>query len=143
PILTTLPNGGAPTQFGNNSSAASSLIFNGGTLQYVGNGATTDRLFSLGTGPTNLDSSGSAPLVFANTGPVGFFNAGNRTFTLQGNNTGGNTLAAAIGDSIGVIGANGLPANGITTLQKNGNGSWVVSGNNTFSGGVTINNGVL
>jgi fibronectin-binding autotransporter adhesin len=142
-IVNNLKNGGAASPLGASSSAASNLVLNGGTLQYVGNGASTDRLFTLSTSPTALDASGSAPVNFTNTGAVAFVNGGNRTLTLQGTNTGTNTLAAAIGDSLAITAANAGVSNGTTSLQKNGNGTWVLSGTNTFSGGITINNGVL
>ena len=142
-VITNLAAGGTASSLGAGGAAASNLVLNGGTLQYVGTGSSTDRLFTLSAGPTNLDSSGSGPVNFTNTGAVEFLNAGNRTFTLQGNNTAANTLAAAFADSYNVAGNSGVLANGITALQKNGNGTWVLSGSNTFSGGVTISNGVL
>ncbi|HZJ16064.1 MAG TPA: autotransporter-associated beta strand repeat-containing protein, partial [Chthoniobacteraceae bacterium] len=73
----------------------------------------------------------------------GFLSSGNRTLTLQGNNTGINLVGAAIIDSVQVPGTSGVLGNGTTAITKNGNGSWGLTGNNTFSGGVTINNGVL
>jgi autotransporter-associated beta strand protein len=142
-IVTNLTDGGVAGSLGAASADASNLVLNGGTLQYVGNGSSTNRLFTLSTTPTALDSSGTAPLNFTNTGPMAFLNSGNRTLTLQGNNTGLNTIAAAIGDAVGVAGAANVPGNGVTSITKNGNGTWVLSGNNTFSNGVTVNNGVL
>ena len=141
--ITSVANGGVGSSIGAAGTAASNLILNGGTLSHIGAGSSTDRLFTLSTTPTNLDSSGTGPVNFTGTGAVGFLNSGNRTWTLQGTNTGANTIAAAIGDSINVAGTNGVLANGVTTIQKNGNGTWILSGNNTFSGGVVINNGVL
>jgi fibronectin-binding autotransporter adhesin len=141
--ISSLANGGTASSLGASSSAASNLILNGGTLSYIGTATSTDRLFTLSTGPTVLDASGSGPVNFTNTGAVEFLNSGNRTFTLQGTNTGLNTLAASIGDSVNIAGTNGTIANGITSVTKSGNGTWVLSGNNTFSGGVTISNGVL
>jgi autotransporter-associated beta strand protein len=143
-IVTSLPNGGVASPIGASSAAASNLVLNGGTLQYVGSGASTDRLFTLTNAQSTIDASGTGALNFTNTGAMGFVNSGNRTLVLQGNNTSTNTLAAAIGDSIGIPGANGVAAaNGVTTLVKNGNGTWVLSGNNTFTGGITVNNGVV
>jgi autotransporter-associated beta strand protein len=143
-IVTGLANGGVASSIGASSAAASNLVLNGGTLQYVGSGASTDRLFTLSAQQSAIDASGTGALYFTNTGAVGFLGGGNRTLVLQGNNTATNTLAAAIGDSIGVAGANGATSvNGVTTLVKNGNGTWVLSGNNTFTGGVSVNNGVL
>jgi fibronectin-binding autotransporter adhesin len=142
-IITSLSNGGLASPIGASSAAASNLILNGGTLQFVGNGASTDRLFTVSTNSTALDASGTAPVNFTGTGAIGFLNSGARTFVLQGNNTGLNTLAAAIGDSVNVAGANNTVASATTALTKNGNGTWVLSGANTFSGGITVNNGVL
>jgi autotransporter-associated beta strand protein len=50
-ILSTplLANGGAPSGIGASANAASNLVLDGGTLQYTGTGATTDRLFTLTT----------------------------------------------------------------------------------------------
>jgi autotransporter-associated beta strand protein len=53
--------------------------------------------------------------------------------TLQGANTGANTFAGKIVDGTGTP----------IILLKAGNGTWVVSGNNTFSGGTTVNAGLL
>ena len=135
--------GGAGSSIGAGSSAASNLVLNGGTLAYIGAGTSTDRLFTLSTTPSALDASGAGAVNFTNTGALGFLNSGNRTFTIQGQNTGANTIAAGINDSYLVAGLNGSLAHGVTTLVKNGNGTWVLTGNNNFSGGVTINNGVL
>jgi fibronectin-binding autotransporter adhesin len=123
-IVTNLRNGGLPSSLGASSSAASNLILNGGTLQYVGNGATTDRLFTLGSS-TSLDASGSAPLSFTNTGAISFLNSGNRTLTLQGSNAGANTFATSITDAVQSAGTSGVLADGATSLTKNGNGTWV------------------
>jgi autotransporter-associated beta strand protein len=53
--------------------------------------------------------------------------------TLNGTNNGQNTISGALSD-------NGSGQLGIT---MSGTGVWVLSGNNSFSGGVTINSGVL
>ena len=53
--------------------------------------------------------------------------------TLQGANTGANTFAGKIVDGTSTP----------IVLLKAGNGTWVVSGNNTFTGGTTVNAGLL
>ena len=141
--ITNLANGGVASSLGASSSAASNLVLNGGTLSYIGAGGSTDRLVTLGTSTPVLDSSGSGAVNFTGTGAAGFLNSGNRTWILQGTNTGGNSVAAAITDSTLIAGTNGTLNHGITTLQKNGNGTWIISGTNSFSGGTNINNGVL
>ena len=142
-IINTVANGGAASSLGAGSAAATGLVLNGGTLQYVGSGSSSNRLFTLSAAPTTLDSSGTGPIALTGTGAVAFLNSGNRTLTVQGNNTGANSIAAAIGDSILVAGTSGTLNHGVTTLVKGGNGTWFLGGANTFSGGVTVNNGVL
>ncbi len=131
--VSTLANGGAASGVGDSTNSATSLILNGGTLRYTGGTASSDRLFSVGTSGGTLDASGSGKLALGNTGTMGFNNqSGARALTLTGNNTGDNTLAAAIGDN-----------GGATTLTKNGSGTWVLSGNNTYTGGTTLSQGTL
>ena len=141
--INTLADGGIASSLGAASAVASNLVLNGGTLIYIGNGSSTNRLFTISAAPTALEASGTGPVNFTSTGALGFLNSGNRTFTLQGQNTGANTIAAAIGDSVNVAGTSGVLASGTTAITKAGNGTWILSGTNTFSGGVTINNGVL
>jgi autotransporter-associated beta strand protein len=130
-ILSTplLANGGSASGIGASSNAATNLILDGGTLQYTGAGASTDRLFSLQASST-IDASGAGAVNFTNTGAMGFTVA--KTLTLTGTNTGANTLAAVIGDNTGA-----------TSIIKNGSGAWTLSGANTYSGGTTINAGTV
>jgi autotransporter-associated beta strand protein len=131
--VSSLANGGSASNIGAASSAATTLVLNGGTLQYTGTDVSTDRLFSVGTSGGKLDSSGSGAVNFTNTGSMGFNSqSGARTLTLTGTNTGSNTLAAVIGD-------NGAA----TALIKSGTGTWVLSGANTYTGATTISGGVL
>jgi autotransporter-associated beta strand protein len=57
--------------------------------------------------------------------------SGDRTLTLTGASTG--SLASVVAD----------PSVGVTSLVKNGNGTWTLSGSSTFTGGTTILNGTL
>jgi len=129
--ISSLAVGGANSGIGKSSNAATNLVFNGGSLLYTGATGTTDRLFSVGTGGGTIDSSGSGPLTFNNTGALGFNSqTGARTLTLTGTNNG--TLASVIADN-----------GGSTSLVKNGPGTWVLSAANTHSGDTTINSGTL
>jgi fibronectin-binding autotransporter adhesin len=143
--ITNVANAGTASSLGAATAAASNLVLNGGTMTYIGDTATsTDRLFTLSALPTILESSGTAPVSFTGTGAVAFLNGGNRSLTIQGNNTGTNTINAAFGDSLSVaVANNGAPVNGTTAIIKGGNGTWILGGNNTFSGGVFVNNGLL
>jgi autotransporter-associated beta strand protein len=56
--VSLLANGVVASNIGNSSNASTSLILNGGTLQYTGAAVSTDRLFSLQTSST-IDASGT------------------------------------------------------------------------------------
>lgn len=73
PILEVdnLANGGVASSIGTSGSGAENLKLQGATLRYVGAGDTTDRLFTIGTGGGKLDSSGTGPIVFTNSGAIG------------------------------------------------------------------------
>lgn len=114
------------------------LLFRGGTLQYTGSTAqSTDRAIRLSTdgGGGTIDASGSTPeatLSFTRSSSPNFFeNPGSRTLTLTGVNTGANTFAMAIGEV------------GSTSVVKSGTGTWVLTGNNSYSGRTTIGAGTL
>ena len=132
--VTTLANGGVASSIGKSSVAAANLVINGGALHYTGTGGSTDRQFTLGTSDGSLDASGSGALAFSNTAAIALTGSNAaRTLTLTGSNTGNNTLAALIGNN----------GTGATSLVKSGEGTWVLTGANTFSGGSTINAGTL
>ncbi|NBV85054.1 MAG: hypothetical protein EBS01_02035, partial [Verrucomicrobia bacterium] len=158
--INSIANGSFASAIGMSSSAASNLVFNGGTLQYTGSNASfvqfyqtpsvaTDRLFTM-AGNATIDSSGqygnnnlgagvanNAALVFSNTGSVVFAGtAGNRLLTLQGNSTGDNEIALQLGN-------NTVGAGGTLSVTKSGAGQWLLTGTNTYTGTTTISSGVL
>jgi len=130
-----MANGGQASSIGAASTAAANLVIgNGSTLRYTGVGDTTDRQFTLDTGVTYIESSGTGALQFTNTGAVALLGTNaTRTIALGGTNTGANTMGGAIGDN----------GTGKTTLAKNDSGTWVLTGNNTYTGNTVINNGNL
>lgn len=129
-----LANGLQASSIGQSSNAASNLVIgSGSTLRYTGSGDTTDRLFTLSTGVSFIESSGTGAIVFSNTGSAAYTGSGNRTFALGGTNTGLNTMGGTIIDGPG----------GVTTLAKNDGGTWVLTGNNSYSGNTVINDGNL
>jgi fibronectin-binding autotransporter adhesin len=88
----------------------------GGTATFTAGGGTATSLLSLGA-LTGISSG-------ANT----------TTLTLNGANTGANAITGIIGD-----GANG----GKLAIVKDGEGTWRLSGSNTYSGGLTLIAGTL
>jgi len=129
-----LANGGVNSAIGASGTAAANLVINGGTLRYSGTGGSTDRLFTTGTAGATLDASGSGAISFTNTGTgVQTTPAASRSLTLTGTNTGNNTFAGRLTDA----GA------GATSLVKNGTGTWIATGSNSYTGGTTVNAGTL
>jgi len=115
------------------STSSGSLLINGGTLQYTGPGSSTDHAFTLGANGATIAASGTGPITFDNTGNLSFNGSSATTLTLAGDNTGNNTLSAAIGDENG----------GSVSVTKTGSGTWVLTGNNTYTGNTTVNAGTL
>ncbi len=114
------------------------FLFRGGTLQYTGDTAqSTNRAIRVSTnGGAVLDASGSNPdatLSFtASSSPDFWENSGNRSVTFTGTNTGYNTFNMAI-----------TQINGLTTVNKTGAGTWVLSGNSSYTGATTVSSGTL
>ncbi|WP_375196824.1 autotransporter-associated beta strand repeat-containing protein [Sphingobium sp.] len=129
-----LSNGGVASSIGQSASAAANLVIGtGATLRYTGGGDMTDRQFTLGVGTTAIESVGTGAVVFSNTGAVSYQGNGARVVSLGGTNGGANIMGATIGNQ----GAN------VTSLAKNGSGTWILTGNNSFTGSTVINDGNL
>jgi fibronectin-binding autotransporter adhesin len=132
--VSTLADGGSPSGIGQSTNAAANLVIDGGALRYLGAGANTDRLFTIGANGATLDASGTGPVNLTNPGALEFPGAAQTPLlTLTGSNTGANTLTAAIGN-------NGVFA---TSLNKTGPGTWLLAGTNTFTGETAISEGLL
>ena len=128
-----------------------------GTLIYTGIGDTTNRTIQIGTNmPTTALVTDTGGAIIQNDGLSGTmtFNAtnfntatnatagvgANRTLTLQGSNTGANTISGIIQDNLVSGTATGTAR---VAVAKAGNGTWVLSGSNTYTGGTTVSNGAL
>lgn len=126
----------------NNNTAAVNIGTSGtaGVLNIVGSDltpgqATTNKIFNLAgtTGGATLlaNQTGSSPGLIFNAG-LAVTGAGAKTLTLGGSNTLDNRIVGGIVDNVGV-----------TSLVKNGSGTWVLAGTNSYTGTTTIANGVL
>ncbi len=138
---------------------AASLVFNGGTLRYIGQEANNfhlaegtasvsiDRLFTLaGTGTiSSFGSAGQnanqgraanhAALVFNNTGAIAFSSAGNRTLNLRGDSLGDNYMGLQLIDN---------PNTGTLAISKFDTGLWILGNTgNSYTGITTIGGGAL
>ena len=127
---------GKPTVNGTNEVIALGSTTTAGTLKYIGTsvgGHSTDRLVGLAgtTGGATLDASGTGPISF--TAGTVILGAGSKTLTLQGSNTGNNTLGGVISNSTGYA----------TSLVKDGAGTWLLTGANTYTGTTTVKGGNL
>ena len=129
-----LADGGQASSIGQSSGAASNLVIgSSATLRYTGAGDTTNRLFTLSTGASVIESSGTGAIVFSNTGSAAYAGNGNRTLGLGGTNTGLNVMGGTIINGPG----------GITTVAKNDAGTWALTGTNTYTGNTVVNGGIL
>lgn len=148
--VASLANYGVDSSLGNRASDSAAgdkvgLLFRGGTLQYTGATAqSTNRQIRISTtGGATIDASGSNPaatLSFTAASSADLYeNAGARTLTLTGTNTGDNTFGIKLTDQQATTGR--------TTLIKTGSGTWVLSHGtvdpNTYTGDTLINEGTL
>lgn len=122
---------GAPTTVANGTIGIGNGTFTP-TLIYTGPGETSDRAIDLpgASGGAILQADGTGPLVLtANNTATG---NGAKTLTLQGSNTGANSIGKIV-DS----------GNGATAVVKAQAGSWKLTGANTYTGGTILNAGAL
>jgi autotransporter-associated beta strand protein len=132
--VAALSNGGSASSIGQSTAAAANLVLDGGTLRYTGPAVTIDRGFTLTQLGGRLDARGTGAVVFGGTAGIAMAGSGSRTLWLGGTATSFNGLAAAIGD----------PAAGVTSLVKEGAGTWRLLGEpKTYSGSTTIDGGTL
>ncbi len=147
--------GTASSSFGAPTTVPNGLIFFGinasdGNLRYVGTGETTDRTIQIGVGTTSVGTGGasieqngsSGALVFSapafNTPQIGVNATAVRVLTLKGSNTQANTISGVIADNLS--GGNGTA---VVALTKDGTGTWILGGNNTYTGPTNVILGTL
>ncbi len=131
--VSTLSNGGLASDIGAAGSGSTNLVLGGGTLQYIGSGASIDRSFTVTSSGGTIDASGSGSLSLANPGPLNVPGSGIHNLILTGGDTNGETLAASLADGTG----------GALGVTKNGGNTWTLTGTNSYTGATTINAGIL
>ena len=131
--ITNLGNGGSASGIGQAGNGAANIMLDGGTLKYTGATTASDRLITITTNGGTINASGTGILVLNNIGNIGLSGSGTHTLTLAGSNTGNNSLAAVLADS----------GSYSSSLYKDGVGTWVISGNSSYTGVTTIHAGTL
>ena len=102
----------------------------GSVFRYTGPATSTNRRFLL-NGSGGLEQAGSGLLDW--TGPI--YNSANAVSTLQ--------LFGDASAAPGRVSGNISNAQSTLAIEKLGSGTWVLAGNNTFTGGLTVNGGTL
>ncbi|MEQ1861776.1 MAG: autotransporter-associated beta strand repeat-containing protein [Chthoniobacteraceae bacterium] len=103
--ISTINNGGAPSNLGQGSNDPRNLVFDGGTLRYVGVAAPSDRAFTLGPGGGAILSNGTGAMNLTNNGLAVASGTGPRTLTLGGSAV-GNILHQSLADPATVYALN-------------------------------------
>lgn len=104
-----------------------------GVLTYTGTGGSSNRTVNLAattTGAATINNNGTGALIFTGT----FTNAGTgaKTLTLGGTNTNNSQIQSVLSNGSGTL-----------SLTKNNAGTWQLTAVNTFSGNVSVNQGIL
>jgi autotransporter-associated beta strand protein len=113
------------------------LLTSAGTIQTtstVANAETVNAPLVLEGGYTFTSGATSATATLTigggiTPGPT----SSTTTLTLTGSNTGNNTIKGVLADH----------TTGLLAVAKSGSGTWILSGANTYSGGTTVNAGIL
>jgi fibronectin-binding autotransporter adhesin len=134
----------------NINSLADSASLGAGNIRFVGSAGSNAHTFALGSGaiaPVTLNSrrieivSGSAAAYTVNNNSSQAFTintdllvgaTGARTLTLGGTGTGLSTFGGIIGNGSGTV-----------SISKAGSGTWLFSGDNTYTGTTTVTAGIL
>ena len=136
-VATSIADYNAPSSIGAAGAPfASQLVLSGGgTLSYTGPAASIDREFTLGNGGGTISSDGTGPLDFNSTFP----NEGageqeeTRVLTLAGSSSGINIMNPPIPDGL----------NAMHAVTKTGTTTWSLTGENTYTGPTTVEEGTL
>jgi autotransporter-associated beta strand protein len=138
--VSALANSGSASSIGTGTTFPTIIVGGSattGTLRYVGSGtAVTNRDVSIGAGGGRIESEGFGPMLFT----AGTFNTLSpsvttfSTLTIAGGNSGTNTIRGVIQNT---------STSASLALVKDGTGTWILTGANTYSGGTIVSAGTL
>ncbi len=127
--------GGTASGIGQATNSAANLVINGGTLRYTGGTNNTspgwNRGYTVGANGATFDLSSATGQLWIG-GAVAFSGSGARTVTVTTGASGGR-YGSILGDGTG----------GATSFVKNGSGTLLFTGLNTYTGQLQINQGIL
>ena len=143
-IVGSIANGGTNSNIGASSSAATNLVFDGGTLRYTGATIASDRAFTVNASRTAIIDVSTAGTNLSLVGATG--TATNGALTKQGAGkltlTGSNTYTGATTVSAGSLVVNGSLASTSVVVESTGSlGGSGVLGSAVLSGSGSINPG--
>ncbi len=123
---------GAASSIGTSGTISLGSTTNGGTLRWLGASETSDKVIALagtsGGGTLQLDSG-----TLSISGGVVVTGSGAKTFTLNAGNTASGEFSGVIADGVGSV----------VGVRKQGNGTWTISGANTYTGPTNVNQNTL
>jgi fibronectin-binding autotransporter adhesin len=135
--VASVADAGSASSLGASANAASNLVLDRAVLRHTGaSNSSTDRLFTIGANGATLESTGAGSVTYGSGGGANVTaGTGARVLTLGGTSTAGNT--------VGSILANGGTTSDILSLVKADAGTWVLGGDNTYTGTTAVLGGTL
>jgi autotransporter-associated beta strand protein len=133
-VVDAVANAGSASSLGSSAADAANLVLDQAVLRHTGaSNSSTDRLFTIGIGGATLESTGAGGVTFGSAGGTNVLSgAVARTLTLGGTSTALNTIASVLASPVGSL-----------SVSKTGAGTWVLGGDNTYSGTTGVLAGTL
>ena len=131
-----IANNGSLAFFGTSTAGSATVTTNSGLTRFVdGSTGGNARFITGANGAFDISQLGSAGMTAGSIEGAGAYFLGSKTLTVGGNN-----LSTEVG---GVIQDGGIVGGTGGALVKEGTGSLLLSGNNTYTGATTVNAGSL